>query len=462
MFEKSARRAGGRVRPVAWSGDTFPVDAVIAAAGPETAAVALVTPNNPTGAVIVREDLERLRRALPGVTFLLDLAYVEFADEDPTDWALGQPDILILRTFSKAWGLAGARVGYVLGDADDLATLGAWGQPYAVSGPSLTLARAALRGGRGRMLAGVSQVRRERERLRLFLEERDIPTWPSQANFVLARVRRPEFLARGLAALGIAVRTWPDNAERRGWVRLTCPGDEAVYRRLVQALATCLQPEALLLDMDGVLADEGPSYRETVRATLASFGVDVERPQLAAAKAAGGSNDDILLTGELLRAAGREVDTEEVRQRFQARYLGTDGEPGLQEQERLIPDADLLARLAGRMPLAIVTGRPRAEAEAFLERFGLSALIAVLITAEDAPSKPDPAPVRLALERLDCRRAWMVGDTPADCEAARRAGVLPLGVRPPAPEDRVGDGPLERAGAVRVLENLSEIEEVLP
>jgi len=462
MFAKNTERAGGRVCSVDWSDGAFPTDAVIAAAGPRTAAVALVTPNNPTGAVIDLAELQRLREALPGVTFLLDLAYVEFADEDPTRWALGQPDILILRTFSKAWSLAGARVGYVLGDEESIETLRAWGQPYAVSGPSLAMARSALRGGRGRLQTSVAQVCRERERLGLFLQENGIPTLPSQANFVLARCPQADFLARGLAALGIAVRSWPGTPGRQDWLRITCPGEEAAFRRLIDSLATALRPEALILDMDGVLADEGPSYRETVRATLASFGLDMERPQLAAAKAAGGSNDDILLTGELLRAAGCQVDEGEVRRRFQARYLGTDGAPGLQEQERLIPPEGLLRDLAGRLPLAIVTGRPRAEAEAFLERFGLTDLFPVLITAEDAPAKPDPAPVRLALSRLGCRRAWMVGDTPADCEAARRAGVLPLGVRPPAPEDRVPDNRLEQAGAVRILENLTQIEEVLP
>lgn len=462
MFARHALRAGGNLRPLNWAGGRFPVDEVIAAANPATAAVALVTPNNPTGAVIGREELERLRRALPGVLMILDLAYVEFADEDPTVWALNQPDTIVLRTFSKAWGLAGARVGYVLADAPRIETLRAWGQPYAVPGPSLALARSALRDGRGRLAAGVARVRRERERLRELLNRRGLVTWESQANFVLARTEKAEFLARGLAALGIAVRSWPDDAARQGWLRITCPGDEDAFRRLEEALFTLLEPQALLLDMDGVIADEGPSYREAIRATLASYGVTLERPQLAAAKAAGGSNDDIVFTTELLEAEGRAVDPAEVRARFQQSYLGTPGSPGLCERERLIPEPELLQRLAAQMPLAIVTGRPRQEALAFLRRFELEKLFTAVITAEDAPAKPDPAPVREALRQLGLNRAWMVGDTPADCLAARRAGVLPLGVQPPGPEDQLPTTALEQSGAARILTRLQEIEEVLP
>ena len=80
---------------------------------------------------------------------------------------------------------------------------------------------------------------------------------------------------------------------------------------------------------------------------------------------------------------------------------------------------------------------------------------------EDAPSKPDPAPVRLALERLGARHAWMVGDTPDDLRAARAAGVLPVGVPAPGDDRESARAVLLSAGAAFVLDTPEDLEEVL-
>jgi phosphoglycolate phosphatase-like HAD superfamily hydrolase len=110
--------------------------------------------------------------------------------------------------------------------------------------------------------------------------------------------------------------------------------------------------------------------------------------------------------------------------------------------------------------LAVVTGRPRSDAEEFLDRFDLMEGISALITRNEAPLKPDPAPVRLALEALAVKRAWMLGDTPDDIIAARRAGVVPIGVVAP------GDDPTRvrktLRNAARVLDKITDIEEMLP
>ena len=108
-----------------------------------------------------------------------------------------------------------------------------------------------------------------------------------------------------------------------------------------------------------------------------------------------------------------------------------------------------------------MTGRPRAEALAFLERFELADLFAVVITMEDAPAKPSPEPVALALEKLGVNQAWMIGDTPDDIRAARAAGVLPLGVCAPGADEARALEVLTAAGAARTWPNWSRIMEVL-
>ena len=221
-------------------------------------------------------------------------------------------------------------------------------------------------------------------------------------------------------------------------------------------------PDALLLDLDGVLADVERSYRALVVATAATFGVAITRAGVLAATLAGDANNDWRLTQRLLADRGVHVPLDEVTARYQARYLGTDGGPALRETETLIPPLAVVEALAARLPLAVVTGRPRDEAAWFLDREGLAPLIATTVAMEDAPAKPDPAPVRLALDRLGVRAAWMVGDTPDDVRAAVAAGVTAWGVVAPGDDPAAAGAALLAAGATAVLPSLSALLDRLP
>jgi HAD superfamily hydrolase (TIGR01548 family) len=465
MLPRYAALAGSAVKEVPWPSGPYPLAEVIAALSPATAAIALVSPNNPTGAVATRADLLGLAAAAPNAALLVDLAYAEFADEDLTEVALSLPHALVFRTLSKAWGLAGCRVGYVVGPARLLDWLRRAGGPYAVAAPSLALAAELLARGPETMVRTVAEVRREREALRATLERHGAEALPSQANFVFCRPRDAGWLSDGLAGLGIAVRGWPGDGRLGPHLRITCPADEAAYRRLEQAIAAVLAPEALLFDLDGVLADVSGSYRRAIVETAASFGIEIGSEDIAREKARGDANNDWILTQRLLAARGSVAPLELVTERFERLYLGDSERPGLDRQERLLCDGELLRRLAARLPLAIVTGRPRAQALAFLERAAVASCFSTLVCMEDAPLKPDPAPVRLALERLGVTRAWLVGDTVDDMRAARGAGVVPLGFVDPALEERrrgSAAASLTQSGAARVLDRLSTLEELLP
>ena len=81
---------------------------------------------------------------------------------------------------------------------------------------------------------------------------------------------------------------------------------------------------------------------------------------------------------------------------------------------------------------------------------------------EDAPLKPDPSPVRKALEQLEAESGWFLGDTPDDMVAARRAGMLPIGVVAPGDNPDESSKSLHEAGAATVLSAAEAIEEILP
>ncbi len=236
MLVHYGRLAGGRAVEIEWQCGPYPTDAVIDAVDDDTALIAIVSPNNPTGATANHSDLKRLSASVPHALLLVDLAYAEFADEDLTQTALALPNAVAVRTLSKAWGLAGLRVGYALGPPDVLRWLRAAGNPFAVSGVSAGLAAAWLETGQSTVDAFVQRVRRERGGLFSILRALGAEPLPSQANFVCARFTDAAGVWKGLARLGIAVRPFPQHPTLGDFLRVTCPGNRVAFERLTRAL----------------------------------------------------------------------------------------------------------------------------------------------------------------------------------------------------------------------------------
>jgi HAD superfamily hydrolase (TIGR01548 family) len=462
MIERYSRWTGATLRHVDWSHGDYPVDAVIAAADETTTAVAVVSPNNPTGAVISASELRRLSAALPHAVLLVDLAYVEFADEDLTSVVVTLPNAVGFRTMSKAYGLAGLRVGYAFGVAEVIGWMRAAGNPYTVSGPSIHLALKRLVDAHEVVHAYIDRVRAQRDGLADLLAGLGAKPMRSQANFVFSRTDKADWIRDGLAGLGIGVRTWPGHPMLGDAVRINVPGEDAVLERLTHALQTVLAPQAVLLDMDGVIADTSASYRESIVRTCAQFGVTITHTDIAEVKAKGNANNDWVVTQRILAANGIDVPLDEVTRRFEDLYQGVDGVPGLKTTERLLFPRAAFEALSKRYPIAIVTGRPTKDAHEFLELHDLKPFIQVVVCMEDGPCKPDPFPVREALRQLGLTRAWMVGDTPDDVRASRAAGVVPLGVPSPGEDVARATDTLTASGAARVLPDITHLPELLP
>jgi HAD superfamily hydrolase (TIGR01548 family) len=284
----------------------------------------------------------------------------------------------------------------------------------------------------------------------------------SQANFVFARSPKADWIRDGMAGLGIGVRGWPEHPSLSDAVRINVPGDLATTTRLHQSLRAVLKPEAILFDVDGVLVDVSTSYRQAILRTAAHFGVKLNPEDIAAAKAKGNANNDWVLTRNLLLERGVEQSMQAVTAVFETLYQGTADAPGLKLSERARFSRVELENLRRHYRLAIVTGRPRQDAVAFLEREGWSDLFETAVVMGETAPKPDPAPVREALSRLGVTAAWMIGDTVDDIVAARKAGVVPIGMLAPGEDPVRGKMVLLRAGAARVIETPGDLEALLP
>lgn len=460
MVPRYAQMSGGHVVAVPWT-TSFPCAALMGACTERTRVIVVTSPNNPTGAVCSAEQLRQLRRGTGDALLVVDLAYAEFADEDLTEAALQLPNTLVLRTVSKAWGLAGLRVGYAMGSPSWIRRLRGVGAPYAVSSLSLSLAQVALNTGRTSMDDFVSRIRIERSELVDHLNELGLAARPSQGNFVYAETDNPIWIRDALAGLGIAIRAFPEREGLAHAIRITCPGDTASFQRLRRALSVVCAPQALCLDIDGVLCDVRESYWACIERTAVSFGVSVDRTDIERIKGQGNANNDWRVTQRLCAEAGVELPLAVIKDRFEEMLQGSGGQQGLWMKEKPLVSPKELDTLAQGKPLAIVTGRPRKDAVRFLSRAGLLDRFDRLVCLEDAPLKPDPRPIQNAMTGLGISRAWMLGDTPDDIQSARKAGALPIGVIPPGASRTECVSVLVQSGAARVFDAVGDVAEVL-
>jgi len=197
---------------------------------------------------------------------------------------------------------------------------------------------------------------------------------------------------------------------------------------------------ALLLDMDGVLAEVSKSYRASIVATCHSHGAkSVTFDLIGEWKSRGGCNNDWVLSLDLINASEdgeKGLTLEQVTETFEGFYQGTESTSGLCDTETLIPTMEVMEELYKRTNglMAVVTGRPRKDCMKFLKLHKLEKYFKVCVCMEDGPPKPDPFPVAEACKLLGVapsKAVIMVGDTPDDINSALKNGVRGVGVATP-------------------------------
>lgn len=240
MYEICARATGARVIAVpAEKNFAFPAKGILAAIGPRTRMIAIANPNNPTGTATSADALLQIAAAAPQAALLLDEAYYEFFGETLVSSVARIENLFVARTFSKAYGLAGLRVGALAGAEEQMRFVRRACSPYNVNGVALAVLPTALADAEY-VNQYVAEVRRGRERLQKALRAYGIPYSESQANFVLANLGTTckEFVS-AMSRRGILVRDRSSDPGCEGHVRITL-GVEKHTDRLLTALREIL------------------------------------------------------------------------------------------------------------------------------------------------------------------------------------------------------------------------------
>lgn len=234
MYDVSiALMAPGGLRKVqAGSSLAFDLERFLAAITPRTKLIIVASPNNPTGATVPREDLLKIAAAAPHAVLMVDEAYFHFHGETTLGDVAHIPNLLVCRTFSKAYGLANLRVGMIAGQARLISFLRKVSSPYNVNGIALAVLPEAIAD--EQYLAWyVAQIRAGRTRIMAALDALQVPYFPSEANFVLMNIgqKHAEFV-QAMRRRGILLRDRSADPGCDGYVRITVGLDAQITRAL--------------------------------------------------------------------------------------------------------------------------------------------------------------------------------------------------------------------------------------
>jgi len=237
MFRVVSESVGATMRRVAVDDNwDLPLAATLEAVRDPSVGVAwLCSPNNPTGRLLSADFVEAVLQAAPDVLVCVDEAYFEISGATLADRVLRYPNGVLVRTFSKGYGLAGARVGYLVGQREVTQTIESIRLPQNMTAFGIAAACRALADQDG-LDARVHEIKAERERLAGELARRGWQTLPSAGNFLLAKppgsgADTADWLQKG----GLIVRSYAGHPRLNDWLRLSIRApeeDDRLLRRL--------------------------------------------------------------------------------------------------------------------------------------------------------------------------------------------------------------------------------------
>jgi histidinol-phosphate aminotransferase len=219
MYEVFARASGAKTVPVPAGPEyAFPLEGMLRAINERTRVIVITNPNNPTGVLAASEAILQVLKAAPDAAVLLDEAYFEFCDETMLPAIDSFSNLFIARTFSKAYGLAGMRLGALVGDSQYIGALRRICSPFNVNVCALECLRTAL-SDRKFVEEYVQQVRDTRDWTHQQLELLGFKCWPSQGNFLLCRFgAQKRLILETLRECGVGLR---DRADCPGCARIS-------------------------------------------------------------------------------------------------------------------------------------------------------------------------------------------------------------------------------------------------
>jgi len=438
----------------------FPIDEILNNINEKTKLIIVTTPNNPTGEAVSRENMLKILEKADGKYVLIDETYFNYAKDSFIDLLEKHPNIFIMRSMSKDFGLAGLRFGYIIANKENINHIKKAIRPYSVNIAAVKAALAAL-DDIEYLNYVISQVKESKKLLAEVLKPIAVKVYPSDANFLLVDFgEKADFIYKKLLNSGIKVKNFGKTENLENCLRITLPAvEDAKY-----ILDSLKSRDLIVFDVDGVLVDIRNSYRMAITETYRHFsGKEITSEQIQQAKNLGGLNNDWDLTEYLLKNSGFNIEKSQIIDKFQELYFGNKGD-GFILNEELLLSPESIKKLAKEYDLGIFTGRPKQEAEFVLKRWGLEDYFSPVISMEDLSEgkhKPEPDGLLKILSIVSPKNTYYLGDTHDDMISAIKAGVKAIGVLPPQDKSTELTEKLKKFGAEDVLQNTEDVVKLL-
>lgn len=421
--------------------------------------VHLTTPNNPTGECISKENMEKIISFSKDKVVLIDETYGNYTNSSYKEYARKYDNVFVVKSFSKDFGLAGLRLGYVISDEKNIKYLKSVVSPFSVNSIAAKAGVAALEDIEYFDFVK-SQIEKSKEILKEGFEKIGMTVYPSCANFLSIDCgEKTDFIFQKLKSKNVIVKKFSSGGLLEGILRVTAPKPEDALELICELEIK----DTIVFDMDGVLIDAGKSYRLAIQKTYEYFAKkEVSLREVQDAKNLGGLNNDWDLTEYLLKSSGVIVPKEEIIAKFQDYYWA--GGNGFVNNEDLLIDKELLKTLSESFNLSIFTGRPKIEAIFALEKNGILDYFYPVITMDDIPfdkQKPHVCGIEKVKSLILAKDIIYIGDTKDDMICARNSSVKGIGVLPPQDKTDSLRKSLFDNGACQVIENVNELEKVL-
>lgn len=432
---------------------------------PTTKILYLTSPNNPTGEIVSTKDVEYLLSKYQDKLLILDCTYFNYSSlkrEDYYNLVEKYNNLVIVKSFSKDYALAGLRIGYIYSNERLIAEIKKVASPYNVNAVAATCAFAAL-DDIEYFEKNKKEIIMAREVLVNELNKLGFVAYSTEANFILCDFNKyADFVFNKLNALGIKVKYFKSGV-LKNFFRITVP-KMADVDKLLNAIKS--RP-LFVFDLDGVVFDVKNSYREAIKQTFKHYcGFVCEDCEMQRVKNLGNMSNDWDLTAYLIKEQGVNFDYSEMVDVFQDLFFvpDKDGSKGLIDNEKNVFNSDFFESLTKFADCAVFTMRPRNEALYSLEKFGIKKYFSYIVCNEDVNGnfKPSPYGLNIIKEKCYYSNMFYFGDTVDDVKAGVDANIVAYGVIPPnatSVEDTKKS--LMSYGAIGVIENPNQVLDLI-
>ena len=411
--------------------------------------VILASPDNPTGAYLSPEIVQRWCGQFPNTAFVLDEAYGEFTGESQLVGLDKYPNLLVLKTFSKAWGLAGLRLGLIAAHPSLINAFRIVRSPYSINTMAVETALKLLPQ-RDNIIQQANATMQTKEWVLKAVDERGYSVISGPANFFLLGIGMDaQLLCDFLEERNILVRSMSGRRHLWGWVRVSV-GTEPEMKAFVEGLDAFREATALMFDLDDTLVDTSKSFDATIHQLVKQHtGIPIKPGELNALRSEGGFNGDWDSTAELICRRGKQVTRQQIFEEGIPLYLQI-----AKDAETLFTTVENLERIKKRYRLLIATGRTRPEyAPVWGEVLDpIFEGVWCRYDVEGLRAKPHPDLLAHATKTAGVRFARYVGNSVDDMRASNAAGYPAIGVTSNQSEET-----LKAAGGEKAFANVDEV-----